>query len=103
MEAGRRAVEVERVLSAARRCGVEVVLSNATDESAAEFAARLGGLDVQRVRVLGPVGAALRTAGRAAEIHQATDPVTSVGRIELLHYLREQTLSRTMHRYGNLL
>ena len=103
VEAGRRAVEVERVLSAARRCGVEVVLSNTADESAPEFAARLGGLDVQRVRVLGAVGAALRTAGRAAEIHLATDPVTSVGRIELLHYLREQTISRTTHRYGNLL
>jgi len=25
------------------------------------------------------------------------------GRIELLCYLREQTISRTMHRYGNLI
>jgi len=30
------------------------------------------------------------------------DAVTADGRIELLHYLREQSISRTRHRYGNL-
>jgi len=37
-----------------------------------------------------------------AGVHLVDDPVTSDGRIELQHYLREQSISRTRHRYGNL-
>ena len=29
-------------------------------------------------------------------------PVTRAGRIELQHYVREQSLSVTLHRFGNL-
>jgi RHH-type proline utilization regulon transcriptional repressor/proline dehydrogenase/delta 1-pyrroline-5-carboxylate dehydrogenase len=32
----------------------------------------------------------------------ATAPVLAAGRIELLHYLREQSLCVDYHRYGNL-
>ena len=103
VEGDRRGAEVERVLAAARLCGVEVVLSDSTTESSEEFAARLGELGLDRVRVLGAVSDELRAAARTAEIHLADDPVTSAGRIELLHYFREQTVSRTTHRYGNLL
>ena len=39
----------------------------------------------------------------AGRRHVADDPVTAEGRIELLHYLREQAISRTTHRYGNVL
>jgi RHH-type proline utilization regulon transcriptional repressor/proline dehydrogenase/delta 1-pyrroline-5-carboxylate dehydrogenase len=103
VEGDRRHVEIDRVLDAARLCGVEVTLSDSAAESAEEFAARLGELDVARVRVLGPVALELRTVARTVGVHLANEPVTSVGRIELLHYLREQTVSRTTHRYGNLL
>jgi len=103
VEGDRRGAEAQRALAAASLCGVEVVLSDATTESTEDFAARLGELDLDRVRVLGPMSDELRAAARTAEIHLANDPVTSSGRIELLHYLREQTVSRTTHRYGNLL
>ena len=36
-------------------------------------------------------------------MHIAHAPVTAEGRVELLHYLREQAVSRTTHRYGNVL
>jgi RHH-type proline utilization regulon transcriptional repressor/proline dehydrogenase/delta 1-pyrroline-5-carboxylate dehydrogenase len=35
-------------------------------------------------------------------LHLATAPVLTVGRIELLHYVREQSLCINYHRYGNL-
>ena len=91
-----------RVVAAARQCGVETVISLGTDETAEEFARRLPEVGVERIRMIGPVAPKLRTAANAAGIHLVDSPVTSEGRIELLHYLREQTVSRTMHRYGNL-
>ena len=45
----------------------------------------------------------LRVAANDAGVHLADDPVTAEGRIELLHYVREQAVSRTTHRYGNVL
>ncbi len=91
-----------RVVAAARQCGVEAVISLGADESAEEFARRLPEINVERVRMIGPVASVIRTAANAAGIHLADSPVTSEGRVELLHCLREQTVSRTMHRYGNL-
>ncbi len=35
-------------------------------------------------------------------LHVITEPVLSTGRIELLHYVREQAMSVTLHRFGNL-
>ncbi len=99
-------VELARVLAAAQRCGVPTVVSDSDVESAADFSARLGPLSdqgVTRIRVIGRAPSGLVAAGAAAGIHVADDPVTANGRIELLHYLREQAVSRTLHRYGNLL
>ena len=64
-------------------------------------AERLAGLAVERVRVVGRAPETLRVAARAVGVHLADDPVTRSGRVELLHYLREQTISRTTHRYGS--
>ena len=95
--------DIERVRSAADRCGTALIESHSTTETSAEFAARLGPLDVQRIRVVGTCSHELRAAANEAGIHIADDPVTAEGRIELLHYLREQSISRTTHRYGNVL
>lgn len=96
-------VELRRVLAAARRCGVEAIVSTPVDESSEQFAVRLPALGVERVRVLGEVTDALRDAANEQHIHLAADPVTRDGRVELLHYLREQVVTRTLHRYGNLI
>ena len=95
--------ELARVLAAAQRCGVSVELSRCNEESVQDFTARLGSLDVCRVRVLGEIATELRITANEQGIHLADDPVTSEGRIELRHYLREQSISQTLHRHGNLL
>ena len=95
--------DVERVRSAANRCAVPLIESHAGDETTTEFAARLATLGVLRVRVLGTCSRELRIAANKTGVHIADDPVTAEGRIELLHYLREQAVSRTTHRYGNIL
>ena len=95
--------DIERVRAAASRCGVPLLESHAGDETSAEFAARLDSLGVRRVRVVGACSHELRAAANKAGVHLADDPVTAAGRIELLHYLREQSVSRTTHRYGNVL
>lgn len=104
---------LRRVLAAADRCGVPLLVSYAESETVDGFAARLGATTsadpslewapVERIRVLGPVEPELRELARRRDLHVAADPVTSEGRIELLHYLKEQAISRTLHRYGNLL
>ena len=103
VEAEARQLERDRVLRAAERCGVDVVVSDGSLESAEAFADRLAELNVERVRLLGTVHPAIRDGANNLGIHVASDPVTAEGRIELLHYLREQAISETTHRYGNLL
>ena len=95
--------DITRVRDAAHRCGVELITSHALDESSTEFAARLATLDVDRLRLLGTCPENLRAAAHEAGVHLADGPVTAEGRVELLHYLREQAVSHTTHRYGNVL
>ncbi|MEO0562973.1 MAG: aldehyde dehydrogenase family protein, partial [Chloroflexota bacterium] len=56
----------------------------------------------QRVRVLVPVSDTVRDAAIVAHIERVEDPVASSGRLELRHYLKEQSLTVTTHRYGNV-
>ena len=95
-------IEVARVLHAADVCGVDAHVSRAEDETDEQLAQRLPTLASPRMRVVGTLQPALRDAARSAGIHPVDDAVTAEGRIELLHYLREQSISRTQHRYGNL-
>ena len=100
---GATKLELDRVRRATRLCGVTVIESDGRDETVAQFAARLPGVGVERVRVLGhPVDEALRATANEHGIHLADGPVTGSGRVELQHYLREQAVSRTLHRFGNL-
>ena len=118
--AGTTAVELERVLHAARIAGAEVAVSVADEErrgvaseagvagddlvqeDADAFAGRLGDLPQRRVRVLGEVDPALRTAhAERVEVALFTGPVLASGRVELLTFLHEQAISATDHRYGN--
>ena len=56
-----------------------------------------------RVRVVGVEPTDQEWAAAAvAHVHLAAVPVTPAGRVELLHYVREQSLSITRHRFGNL-
>jgi RHH-type transcriptional regulator, proline utilization regulon repressor / proline dehydrogenase / delta 1-pyrroline-5-carboxylate dehydrogenase len=112
------ALDVARVLLAAAVTGVAPVLSLHPDvslvpqpalslvngatmliESTAEVLARLAPPALGRVRLLGtePELAELEPA-----IHVDARPPVLLGRVELLRCVREQAVSRTLHRYGNV-
>jgi RHH-type proline utilization regulon transcriptional repressor/proline dehydrogenase/delta 1-pyrroline-5-carboxylate dehydrogenase len=59
---------------------------------------------VERVRFAAPehVSAGLRLAAAETGVYLADAPVLGEGRVELLWYVREQSLSHDYHRYGNL-
>jgi RHH-type proline utilization regulon transcriptional repressor/proline dehydrogenase/delta 1-pyrroline-5-carboxylate dehydrogenase len=97
---GAVAREVERLRSGAELCGVEVVESS--DESSATAIERAVEAGAERIRVVGDLEPALRDQAPAAGIHLIVGPVTTEGRRELLTFVREQSVSRTLHRYGNL-
>jgi RHH-type proline utilization regulon transcriptional repressor/proline dehydrogenase/delta 1-pyrroline-5-carboxylate dehydrogenase len=87
---------------AAGICGTPFVVSDAADESEDGLVARLPGLAVDRVRMLTTTGDVLRTGCRALGIEIDSEPVSISGRRELRRWLREQSISRTMHRHGRV-
>ena len=92
--------EVERLCAGAAVCGVDVVLS--TDEPPADAVQRAVDAGIERIRVVGGLEPELRDRAAGHGIHVDDSPVTTSGRRELLCFLREQSVSRTLHRYGNL-
>ena len=60
--------------------------------------------DVDLIRYAAPdrVPLDVFTAAAGHGVHVARDPVMMEGRLELLHYLKEQSISSNYHRYGNL-
>ena len=95
--------ELARVRAAADRCGTDYRISTVDDENDEAFAAGLGESGAERIRVLGEVPDRVRVAANQAGIYVADGPVTASGRVELTNYLKEQTVSRTLHRFGNVL
>jgi RHH-type proline utilization regulon transcriptional repressor/proline dehydrogenase/delta 1-pyrroline-5-carboxylate dehydrogenase len=59
--------------------------------------------DVERVRGLVPVSSAARAAANGTGVAVIDAPVLANGRLELRWYLREQAVSRVLHRYGSLM
>ena len=108
-----------QVLLAARTCTVPVVVSladgqreswlteasdvTAVVETEADLIGRLGAGGFERLRALVPISRELRAAAHAAAVTVFDAPVLATGRLELRHYLREQTVSRVVHRYGNVI
>ena len=83
-------------LSTMTGCGIYL-------ESHDLLVSRLGQMRDGTVRVVNPVDGELFEPAKIGNIHVITQPVFANGRIELLHYLREQSVSQTVHRYGNIL
>jgi RHH-type proline utilization regulon transcriptional repressor/proline dehydrogenase/delta 1-pyrroline-5-carboxylate dehydrogenase len=67
------------------------------------FARGLPHLQFGRVRHVGAATPELRRAAAAAEVDVIDEPVVVSGRLEMRWYLREQAISRTLHRFGNLI
>ncbi len=74
------------------------------EQSDEDLATAIRGEAVERVRFAKPsrVPRELRLAAAEMAVHLADQPVLAEGRIELLWYLREQSISHAYHRYGNL-
>jgi RHH-type proline utilization regulon transcriptional repressor/proline dehydrogenase/delta 1-pyrroline-5-carboxylate dehydrogenase len=116
--AGRRVLQ--QVLLAALTCGVPVTVSlshgepwpwlaehatiAAVTESETDLIERLRSSDGgDRIRVLDPVSLGVRAAAHEAGVAVIDAPVLATGRLELRWYLREQTVARVVHRYGNVM
>jgi RHH-type proline utilization regulon transcriptional repressor/proline dehydrogenase/delta 1-pyrroline-5-carboxylate dehydrogenase len=74
------------------------------EESDLALAEAIRSGQTERVRYADParVPDVVRRAAAEVGLYLAAAPVLAVGRIELLHYLREQSLCADYHRYGNL-
>ncbi|MEM7032404.1 MAG: bifunctional proline dehydrogenase/L-glutamate gamma-semialdehyde dehydrogenase [Chloroflexota bacterium] len=70
-------------------------------ESEISLAERIN--DYERVRYLGNPSTAFLAAAHTHHVAILREPVTGNGRLELRFYLREQSVSETLHRYGNLM
>ncbi|MBA3721273.1 MAG: bifunctional proline dehydrogenase/L-glutamate gamma-semialdehyde dehydrogenase [Parachlamydiaceae bacterium] len=72
------------------------------DESENEFINRLDQGSIKRVRLLKEPAEFLQNALGMTACHLNVGSVLANGRLELLHYLREVSVSHDYHRYGNL-
>ncbi len=79
-----------------------VPLLKVVDESEEAFLTRVKNGNIRRVRIISQASNALKEASSISACHIADAPVLANGRFELLHYLREVSLSIGYHRYGNL-
>ena len=59
--------------------------------------------DAERVRVWGPISTAARAAANGTGLTVIDAPVLANGRLELRWFVREQTVSRVLHRYGSVM
>ena len=95
--------EIALIRRASEVTGVRLIESNVATETEEAFRQRLGNMAAERLRVIGePLSLETHRAAAAAAIYVADQPVLPVGRIELLNYVREQAISTTLHRFGNL-
>ena len=96
---------VEMASHAAEVTGINLVISMGTVESDSELMTRLpelaGEIDLLRT-IHGAASDELMNAAANLEIDWHNAPVTSDGRIELSRWFREQSVSETLHRYGNI-
>lgn len=91
--------------AAADTAGVKLIISHATEESETELAGRLPNLagQIEFLRTTGePASDDLLRAVAEADLNWIDAPLVSDGRIELTRWVREQSVSHTLHRYGHL-
>ncbi|MBL9165162.1 MAG: bifunctional proline dehydrogenase/L-glutamate gamma-semialdehyde dehydrogenase [Planctomycetaceae bacterium] len=98
-ETPRHAVELLDALTDSWAGAIEFI-TEADDELAA--ALRAGSVGRLRYADRSRVPDAIRTAATESYVYVADAPVLAHGRVELLWYLKEQSLSHVYHRYGNL-
>jgi RHH-type proline utilization regulon transcriptional repressor/proline dehydrogenase/delta 1-pyrroline-5-carboxylate dehydrogenase len=110
-----------RVCAAALTCGADIELSwssvhfqaaaahwldlipilRKVEETEEHFLQRVRDGKIHRIRLASPAPKSLLEAAASSATHVIDSPVLANGRFELLHYLREISMSIDYHRYGN--
>ena len=72
------------------------------EETDAQLAVAIRAGKIERLRTTRQPREEILRAAHEAGVHIASEPALAEGRIELLRYVREQSLSHAYHRYGNL-
>lgn len=104
-----------QVEAAAKVCGVPLTISVPTDgvlpdglhenevtrESEEALCERMN--TFERVRYLGKPSRAFLAVAHEHHVAVIDTPVTGIGRLELRYYLREQSMTEMLHRYGNIM
>lgn len=99
----RESPEAMLLRQAARITGTPVEISTPDRESDEQLAARLATSTGEiRLRALIDVSDTVRRACHAAGVTIDDAGLTGVGRLDLIHFLKEQSISTTQHRYGRL-
>ncbi len=90
---------------AAKLCNIRLSISYASEESDTAFAKRLPQLAKQAefLRTIATPSDEILHAAYEADLNWIQAPISIQGRIELTRWLREQSVSETRHRYGNLM
>ncbi|WP_050029011.1 proline dehydrogenase family protein [Verrucomicrobium sp. BvORR034] len=98
------ATVLELARLAAMTSGVPLHVSLASQESEAQFIARLPVLagKSEFLRTVEPPSDAALAAAHAAGLNWIDAPFVAEGRTELVRWVREQSLSQTLHRYGQM-
>ena len=81
----------------------EHVGGSVTSESNEQLAQRLGKMKGGTLRIIGDYDPQCFAPATIGNIPIVRSEVLSNGRIELLNYLREQSIAETVHRYGNII
>jgi RHH-type transcriptional regulator, proline utilization regulon repressor / proline dehydrogenase / delta 1-pyrroline-5-carboxylate dehydrogenase len=113
VQEGDKKLDILRVISAALICHAPLEVSASEElalpkgilvrkESEEEFIKRVEEGKIKRVRLLKKPSKMLQEALARAACHINLGEVLANGRLELLHYLREVSISSDYHRYGNL-
>jgi RHH-type proline utilization regulon transcriptional repressor/proline dehydrogenase/delta 1-pyrroline-5-carboxylate dehydrogenase len=90
---------------AAEISGTRLEISRANEEGDGDFAARIAQLasEAEFVRTIEPPSDEILRAIHAADLNWIHAPMSAIGRVELPRWLREQAVSETRHRYGNII
>jgi RHH-type proline utilization regulon transcriptional repressor/proline dehydrogenase/delta 1-pyrroline-5-carboxylate dehydrogenase len=95
---------IERAKLAAEVTNTNLVISFVGQETEADLIARLPSLvrDAELLRTVTVPSDALLGSAYASGINWIQSPLLASGRLELCHWMREQSVSETRHRYGQL-
>lgn len=95
---------IERAKLAAEVCGTSLIISVLTEESDHQFADRLPVLAKQAefLRTIETISDVVLSAAHHAGLNWINAPIVANGRIELTRWLGEQSISQTLHRYGQM-